>query len=108
MAIQESAASSIQEVWCLNRNDWLVRAHQTMLKQTFADVEGDVLYYLLIDGAFQGYVAGAFKNGPFEAKAIVVLSIVQLDASREAAIRVAIETIDSSLNIANLKISRYQ
>jgi hypothetical protein len=95
----------IDGVWCLNRNDWLVRAHQSKLKHQFIPSDGDVLYYLLMDGWFQGYVSGAFKNGPFEARSIVVLSSVRSLSTREAAIRNAIEAIDPSLDIRKIPLT---
>jgi hypothetical protein len=95
----------VQGIWCLNRNDWLVRAHQSKLKQQFKPSDGDVLYYLLIDGIFQGFVSGAFKNGPFEARSIAVLNSVCSISLREAAIRNAIETMDPSLDIGTIPLS---
>ena len=61
----------------LHRNDFLVKAYEVRLKarqnEWLADrPEWDILYYILIDGEFQGAVVGKFHNGPFEVEDIVL------------------------------------
>ena len=61
----------------LHRNDFLVKAYETQLKvrqrEWLADrSEWDILYYILIDGEFQGAVVGKFHNGPFDVEDIAL------------------------------------
>ncbi len=51
-------------VFAMHRNDFLVRSKEYLLKDHFASPDWGTMYYLLIDGKFQGAVHGGFKFGP--------------------------------------------
>jgi len=57
-------------VFMLHKTDPLVRAQASELKKRFAGLE--VLQYLLIDGDFQGAVAGHWRIGPHDVDDIVL------------------------------------
>jgi hypothetical protein len=57
-------------VLMMHRSDFIVKSHEDELKKRFSDKEHDVLYYLLIDGEFQGAVFGRFTFGPIELRKI--------------------------------------
>lgn len=73
----------------LHRNDFLVKAYEARLKARQSEwMAGrpawDILYYILIDGEFQGAVVGKFHNGPFEVEDIALsLSAVCAQKRRE-------------------------
>jgi hypothetical protein len=51
-------------IFCLNRNDYFVKAMEEELKTRFPKTTCDVMYYLLHQGIFKGAVYGYFKIGP--------------------------------------------
>lgn len=63
--LESERVSSEPLAIALHRNDFLVKAMESALKEQFDRPEWEVLQYLLIDGRFQGAVYGKFKNGPF-------------------------------------------
>lgn len=48
----------------LNKNDFLVKSNEHWLKKKYTNEGNDVLYYILIDGAFHGAVFGHFRFMP--------------------------------------------
>lgn len=54
----------------MHKADYLVRAHESELKNRFAGLE--ILQFLLIDGVFQGAVAGHWRIGPHDVTDIVL------------------------------------
>lgn len=73
---QRAEAGEVPEpsVYVLHRNDFIVRSCEHLLTKQFPARKAqqqDVLYYLLIDGRFQGAVYGRFRNGPFEVEDVV-------------------------------------
>jgi len=58
-----------RSVFMLHKSDFLVRSHASQLKQRFG---GEVLQYLLIDGAFQGAVLGHWRIGPHDVEDVIV------------------------------------
>jgi hypothetical protein len=62
-----------KSVYILHRNDFLVKSHETYLQKSFRHEKFNVLYYILLDGEFKGFVAGFFKNTtPFVIEDIVL------------------------------------
>lgn len=68
-------------IFALHRNDFLVKSFEHRLFERYRREGLEVLWYLLIDGEFQGAVLGHFHNGPYE------LLDVALDLPREEALR---------------------
>lgn len=54
-----------KSVFVMHRNDFLVKANEHILKESFKHDEFDILHYILVDGVFHGAVVGKFKNGPY-------------------------------------------
>ncbi len=93
-----------ESVFALHRNDFLVKSHEKTLTSRFTHPEYAVLFYLLIDGVFNGFVAGYFKNGPF------VIEDVILDLEKPAAAKRkcdVIEAIGKALDIGSSPVRRY-
>lgn len=67
-------------IFALHRNDFLVKSFEHRLCGQYSREGPDVLWYLLIDGKFQGAVLGRFHNGPYE------LEDVALGLPREEAL----------------------
>ncbi len=75
----ETYSGNIQRtVYALHRNDILVKSNEHILKERYPHSYPDTLYYLLIDGEFQGAVAGKFRYTP-------EVEDVMLDLSEEEA-----------------------
>lgn len=53
-------------VFALHRNDFLAKSLEASLTPVFKKEGQEPLFYLLIDGAFQGAVIGRFRNGPYD------------------------------------------
>ena len=53
-----------KSVFAMHRNDFLVKSYEHILKKKYPHSYPDTLYYLLIDGKFQGAVAGKFRYTP--------------------------------------------
>ncbi len=53
-----------KSVYAMHRNDFLVKSDERRLKEKYTHGYPDTLYYLLIDGKFQGAVAGKFRYTP--------------------------------------------
>ncbi len=70
--IEAQQPTAVSGVWALNRNDFLVKMNEPLLKNTFDD-NGQTLFYLLIDNVFAGAVKGQFKNGPFVLQDVMLL-----------------------------------
>jgi len=66
-------------VFALNRNDFLVRSNEHLLKAGPGSVAQGTMYHLLIDGRFLGTVEGGFKFGPH------VVEDVRVDLPEEEA-----------------------
>lgn len=54
-----------RSVYVMHRNDFLVKSNEHWLKAAWKHPVYDSLFYILIDGRFQGVVWGHFKNGPY-------------------------------------------
>ena len=98
-----------RSVFALQRNDYLVRAFETSLKGKYQsrgeDKDWTEIFYLLIDGAFQGAVLGKFHNGPFDLEDVVLdLSPEEAEARREEIVKAIGER--ASLEASPLR--RYQ
>lgn len=91
-------------VYALQRNDFLVKAQESALKGRFQRDGCDVLYYLLIDGRFQGAVMGHFKNGPF----VIEDLVFELDEAKALARRDEIlAAVDRVCPSADSPVPRY-
>jgi hypothetical protein len=99
------ALDSPHGTFALNRNDFLVRSNEHLLKAHFPEGEWKTMYLLLVDGAFHGVVEGGFKFGPH------VVENVRLDLpedeamSRKAEILAAVGKV---LDPVESKPRRYQ
>ena len=51
-------------IYAMHRNDFLVKSNEHWLKERFTHSYPDTLYYLMIDGEFQGVVVGKFRYTP--------------------------------------------
>lgn len=58
------AAEPSKSIYAMHRNDFLVKAHEHILKERFLHPYPDTLYYLLVDGEWQGAVVGKFRYTP--------------------------------------------
>jgi len=65
-----------KSVFALQRNDYLVKAFEPALKGKYQprgeDKDWTEIFYLLVDGEFQGAVLGKFRNGPFDLEDVVL------------------------------------
>ncbi len=73
-----AVADSVHEppvpaVFALQRNDFLVKSHQAWLDKAFSGGDHTILYYLLIDGRFQGVVQGTFRHGPNDLENVALM-----------------------------------
>jgi transcription initiation factor IIE alpha subunit len=53
-----------KSVYAMHRNDFLVKAQEHILKERYLHPYPDTLSYLLVDGEWQGAVAGKFRYTP--------------------------------------------
>ena len=58
------SANPAKSVYAMHRNDILVKSNEHWLKERYTHPYPDTLYYLLIDGEFQGAVVGKFRYTP--------------------------------------------
>jgi len=61
-----------KSVFVMHRNDFLVKANEHILKESFKHDEFDTLQYILVDGVFHGAVVGKFKNGPYVLEDVIL------------------------------------
>lgn len=85
--------------FALQRNDYLVRAFETSLKGKYQprgeNNDWTEIFYLLIDGKFQGAVLGKFHNGPFDLEDVVLdLPKEEAEARREEIVKAIGERAD--------------
>lgn len=80
-ALLRTEATPQSGVFALHRNDFLVKSLEHQLAGRYGRDGLEALWYLLIDGEFQGAVLGRFHNGPYE------LEDVELTLSSEEAQR---------------------
>ncbi len=62
--MKDYTAELPKSVYAMHRNDFLVKAHEHILKEKYQHAYPDTLYYLLIDGEFKGAVVGKFRYTP--------------------------------------------
>lgn len=58
------AAELPKSIYAMHRNDFFVKAHEHILKEKYLHSYPDTLYYLLVDGEWQGAVVGKFRYTP--------------------------------------------
>lgn len=98
-----------RSAFALQRNDYLVKAFETSLKGKYQprgeDKDWTEIFYLLIDGEFQGAVLGKFHNGPFDLEDVVLdLPEDEAEARREEIIK----AIGALANLEASPLKRYQ
>jgi len=79
-------------MFAMHRNDFLVKAHEHILKEKYPHSYPDTLYYLLIDGEWKGAVVGKFRYTPELEDVILDLSPEEA-AARKGEILAAIHEI---------------
>ncbi|MDR0914455.1 MAG: hypothetical protein LBM65_04750, partial [Oscillospiraceae bacterium] len=62
--LKTTAAQVPKSVYAMHRNDILVKCCEPLLKEKYTHSYPDTLYYLLIDGQWQGAVVGKFRYTP--------------------------------------------
>lgn len=92
----------VSSTLCLHRNDPIVRCHQPELSKRKKIEGADLLYHILLDGKFSGFVRGHFKNGPFAFEAFVLDRTVVLDPIRKSRLETALHDIDSDYAIGSI------
>lgn len=88
---QNPGTSPQKEVYILDRNDFMVRSHPSLL-QTWKQEGKDTLYLVLVDGAFRGAVMGKFHNGPYDMENIWLDLMPQDAEKRKEEILEAVQT----------------
>lgn len=68
--LEQGSGDPAPSVFVLHRNDFLVKAEESKLKEHWKRDGLDTLYYILVDGEIRGAVFGKFHNGPFEVEDI--------------------------------------
>ena len=63
-ALSTHTVRDISGVFAMHRNDFMVKSNEHWLKVRFTHGYPDSMYYLLVDGEFQGVVAGKFRYTP--------------------------------------------
>lgn len=81
-------------VFALHRNDFLVKSFEAVLTPIFKKDGQEPLFYLLIDGAFQGAVIGRFRNGPYDLDDIVLTLPPEEAESRREEILAAVALVN--------------
>lgn len=89
------AAPPEPSIFCLHRNDPLVRAEEASLKERFPAGEWEPLQYLLIDGDFRGVVLGKFRQGPHDVEEILLDLPSEEAAARRKEILSAVWQVNS-------------
>jgi len=93
---------NLRTTHCLHRNDPIVRACQPHFAKRKKIEGADLLYHILLDGAFAGYVRGHFKNGPFVFEAFVLEAGTVLDAKRKDELEEALYKIDQDFRVGSI------
>jgi hypothetical protein len=78
MKLLKIKADIPKSVYAMHRNDILIKCCEPLLKEKYTHFYPDTLYYLLIDGEWQGVVVGKFRYTP-------EVEDVLLDLSKEDA-----------------------
>ena len=89
--LEQTAPISEPSLFVLHRNDFLVRAHQQELKETFSHPDYETLQYLLIDGEFHGACFGKFRYGPNDLEDVMLDLSPELCLARKEEIIAAIQ-----------------
>ena len=93
--LESNGKPNVPGVFALQRNDFLVKSHQAWLDKTFSGGDFSVLYYLLIDGRFQGVVQGTFRHGPNDLENVELLHGVE-SADRKTEIVDALTAVEGN------------
>jgi len=101
--LENYADTLTKSVYAMHRNDFLVKSNEHWLKEKFSHSYPDTLYYLLIDGEFQGAAVGKFRYTP-EVEDVVLNLSQEETANRKAEILDAIHVLCGESNL----IKRYQ
>ena len=101
--LENYADTLTKSVYAMHRNDFLVKSNEHWLKEKFPHSYPDTLYYLLIDGEFQGAAVGKFRYTP-EVEDVVLNLSQEETANRKAEILDAIRVLCGDSNL----IKRYQ
>ena len=104
--IQTYAEKPVKSVYAMHRNDFLVKSSENVLKERFKHSYPDTLYYLLIDGEFQGAAVGKFRYTPEVED--VILDLSKLSKEESAARKDEILTAVHVLCGENNQIKRYK
>ena len=83
-----------RRIYALHRNDFLVKSFEAVLTSAFKKDGQEPLFYLLIDGAFQGEVIGRFRHGPYDLDDIVLTQPPEEAESRREEILVAVALVN--------------
>jgi len=89
-------------VYAMHRNDFLVKSNEHWLKEKYTHKYPDTLYYMLIDGGFQGVVAGKFRYTP-EVEDVILDLTEEEAAARKGEILQAVHYLCGE----NTQIKRY-
>lgn len=101
--LQSASLALPQFVYAMHRNDFLVKSNEHWLKEQFTHSYPDTMYYLLIDGQFQGVAVGKFRYTPEIEDILVDLPAAEVVA-RKAEIVEAVRNLCGSA----APIRRYQ
>ena len=88
-----------RSVYAINRNDFLVRSNEHLLKNAPGTAASGTMYHLLIDGKFQGTVEGGFKFGPH------VVENVRVNLPEEEALDRKVEILDAVAVVLDPELS---
>ncbi|MCL2409544.1 MAG: hypothetical protein FWC96_08050 [Oscillospiraceae bacterium] len=102
--LQTYNAEPPKSIFAMHRNDVLVKSNEHWLKARYTHSYPDTLYYLLIDGEFQGVVVGKFRYTPAEVEDVNLGLSPKEAADRKDDILQAIHYMCGKDN----KIKRYQ
>lgn len=80
-------AEPLKSVYAMHRNDFLVKSNEYWLKERFTHLYPDTLYYLLIDGEFQGAAVGKFRYTPEVEDVMLELPQEESDVRKEEILR---------------------
>ncbi|OHE40939.1 MAG: hypothetical protein A2Y16_03155 [Tenericutes bacterium GWF2_57_13] len=88
-----------RSVYAINRNDFLVRSNEHLLKNAPGTAASGTMYHLLIDGKFQGTVEGGFKFGPH------IVENVRVDLPEAEALARKVEILDAVAVVLDPELS---